>query len=94
MDTPEVKPQPELVDTTADAKKIIETLLFITDRPVKPGRLAEVVETVSAKQVLAIIEELTREYAAPCRLWKWGAVSKWPPSRNTAVGCANCITKK
>lgn len=63
MDTPEVKPQPELVDTTADAKKIIETLLFITDRPVKPGRLAEVVETVSAKQVLAIIEELTREYA-------------------------------
>ncbi|WP_428058643.1 SMC-Scp complex subunit ScpB [Candidatus Avelusimicrobium faecicola] len=63
MDTPEVKPQPELVDTTADAKKIIETLLFITDRPVKPGRLSEVVETVSAKQVLAIIEELTREYA-------------------------------
>ena len=63
MDTSEVKPQPELVDTTADAKKIIETLLFITDRPVKPGRLAEVVETVSAKQVLAIIEELTREYA-------------------------------
>ena len=63
MDTPEIKPQPELVDTTADAKKIIETLLFITDRPVKPGRLAEVVETVSAKQVLAIIEELTREYA-------------------------------
>lgn len=63
MDMPEVKPQPELVDTTADAKKIIETLLFITDRPVKPGRLAEVVETVSAKQVLAIIEELTREYA-------------------------------
>ena len=63
MDTPEVKPQLELVDTTADAKKIIETLLFITDRPVKPGRLAEVVETVSAKQVLAIIEELTREYA-------------------------------
>ena len=63
MDTPETTPQAELVDTTADAKKIIETLLFITDRPVKPGRLAEVVETVSAKQVLAIIEELTREYA-------------------------------
>ena len=63
MDTPETKPQAELVDTTADAKKIIETLLFIADRPVKPGRLAEVVETVNAKQVLDIIEELTREYA-------------------------------
>ncbi len=63
MDTPENQTRTELVDTTEDVKKIIETLLFITDRPVKPGRLADVVETVDAKRVLEIIRELTREYA-------------------------------
>lgn len=54
--------QAELVQTD-DVKKIIETLLFITDRPVKASRLADVVETVSAKQVAEIIAELTKEYA-------------------------------
>lgn len=54
--------QAELVQTD-DVKKIIETLLFITDRPVKASRLADVVETVNAKQVTEIIAELTQEYA-------------------------------
>lgn len=46
-----------------EAKQIIENLLFITDRPLKPSRIAEVVETVNAKRVLEIIEELSKEYA-------------------------------
>ncbi len=46
-----------------EAKQIIENLLFITDRPLKPSRIAEVVESVNAKRVLEIINELAREYA-------------------------------
>ena len=46
-----------------EAKQIIENLLFITDRPLKPSRIAEVVETVNAKRVLEIIDELAKEYA-------------------------------
>ena len=51
----------ELLDS-GDTKQIIENLLFITDRPLKPARIAEVVEHISAKKVLEIIEELSREY--------------------------------
>lgn len=57
---------PELLPTE-DLKKIIETLLFITDRPVKPTRLADVVENTDARQVRAIIEELQAEYASQGR---------------------------
>ncbi len=46
-----------------EAKQIIENLLFITDRPLKPARIAEVVESVNAKRVLEIINELSKEYA-------------------------------
>lgn len=53
----------ELVQTD-DVKKIIETLLFITDRPVKATRIADVVETVTPKQAAQIVAELTKEYAA------------------------------
>lgn len=53
----------ELVQTD-DVKKIIETLLFITDRPVKATRIADVVETVTPKQAAEIVAELTKEYAA------------------------------
>ena len=57
--------QPE--QTTAllesgEIKQIIENLLFITDRPLKPSRIAEVVEHISSKRVLEIIQELAREY--------------------------------
>lgn len=51
----------QLLDS-GEAKQIVENLLFITDRPLKPSRIAEVVETVNAKRVVEIIEELTREY--------------------------------
>ena len=62
--TPQQQPEqqtPELLQTD-EAKRIIENLLFITDRPLKPGRIAEVVESVNAKQALALIEELAKEY--------------------------------
>lgn len=61
-------PQDAAAETSAqlldsgEAKQIVENLLFITDRPLKPSRIAEVVETVNAKRVVEIIEELTREY--------------------------------
>ena len=47
---------------SAEIKQIIENLLFITDRPLKPSRIAEVVEHISSKRVLEIIQELAREY--------------------------------
>lgn len=51
----------ELVQTD-DLKKIVETLLFITDRPVKPSRLADVIDNTNAKQVREIITALQDEY--------------------------------
>lgn len=56
-----VKETGELLQTD-DAKQIVENLLFITDRPLKPSRIAEVVETVNAKRVLELIQELAKEY--------------------------------
>lgn len=56
----------ELVETD-DLKKIIETLLFITDRPVKPSRIADVVEAADARRVREIIRGLQEEYAASGR---------------------------
>ena len=52
---------PELLQTD-EAKRIIENLLFITDRPLKPSRIAEVVEGVTSKQAFALIQELANEY--------------------------------
>lgn len=54
--------QPEELLQTEEAKQIIENLLFITDRPLKPARIAEVVENVNAKRVLEIIQQLAKEY--------------------------------
>lgn len=58
---PDAAAQTQLLES-GEAKQIIENLLFITDRPLKPGRIAEVVETVNAKRVLEIIQELAKEY--------------------------------
>lgn len=59
-------PQTELVETE-DLKKIIETLLFITDRPVKPSRLAEVAENTDARRVREVIRQLQEEYTSQNR---------------------------
>ena len=47
-----------------DLKKIIETLLFITDRPLKPARLADIVEQADVRRVRELVTELQNEYAA------------------------------
>jgi len=63
-------PEPETEKTelveTEDLKNIIETLLFITDRPVKPNRLAEVVQA-DTRRVREIIRQLQDEFAAQNR---------------------------
>ncbi len=63
----EVSPQtdalsePELLQSE-DLKQLVETLLFITDRPVKPSRLAEVIENTDARRVREVILALQTEY--------------------------------
>lgn len=46
-----------------DLQKIIETLLFITDRPVKVSRLVDVIENTNAKEVREAITKLQDMYA-------------------------------
>ena len=45
-----------------DLQKIIETLLFITDRPVKVSRLVDVIENTTAKEVREAITKLQDMY--------------------------------
>ncbi|MBP5403579.1 MAG: SMC-Scp complex subunit ScpB [Elusimicrobiaceae bacterium] len=45
-----------------DLQKIIETLLFITDRPVKVSRLVDVIENTTAKEVREAIAKLQDDY--------------------------------
>ena len=65
----EAQPAPEAdaLLQTDDLKKIVETLLFITDRPVKPGRLAEVIDGTNTKQVREVIQTLQDEFIAQGR---------------------------
>ena len=65
VSAPQEEASAELVETE-DLKKIIETLLFITDRPVKPTRLAEVTQT-DTRRVREIIRELQDEYVSQNR---------------------------
>ena len=58
--------EPTLLETD-EAKRIVENLLFITDRPLKPSRIADVLENITAKRVVELIEELMKEYAATGR---------------------------
>ncbi len=62
-----VGPQEQSVGETAlleseDLQKIIETLLFITDRPVKVSRLVDVIENTTAKEVREAIAKLQDMY--------------------------------
>ena len=66
MQAPAQENEQELLQTD-DLKKIVETLLFITDRPVKPGRLADVIDGTSVKQIREVITALQDEYAAQGR---------------------------
>ncbi len=58
---PEKQEEQELLPSE-DIKQIVETLLFITDRPVKPSRLADVIENTDARKIREIINELKDEY--------------------------------
>ena len=51
----------ELVPTS-EFKQIVETLLFITDRPLKPGRIADVIDGVDARRVREMILEIQGDY--------------------------------
>lgn len=55
--------EPSLLQSE-DLQKIIETLLFITDRPVKVSRLVDVIENTTAKEVREAIRRLQDDYAA------------------------------
>ncbi len=66
MQAPAQENEQELLQTD-DLKKIVETLLFITDRPVKPTRLADVIDGANVKQVREVITALQDEYTAQGR---------------------------
>ncbi len=53
--------EPALLESE-DLQKIIETLLFITDRPVKVSRLVDVIENTTAKEVREAIAKLQDAY--------------------------------
>jgi len=53
--------EPALLESE-DLQKIIETLLFITDRPVKVSRLVDVIENTNAKEVREAITKLQDMY--------------------------------
>ncbi|MBP5429641.1 MAG: SMC-Scp complex subunit ScpB [Elusimicrobiaceae bacterium] len=55
------EPAPTLLQSE-DLQKIIETLLFITDRPVKVSRLVDVIENTTAKEVREAITRLQDDY--------------------------------
>jgi segregation and condensation protein B len=50
-----------------ESRKIIEALLFVSDKPVSIDTLRDVVKDIEATEVRAIIEELNKEYAASGR---------------------------
>ena len=49
------------------SKKIIEALLFVSDKPVSLDTLREVLKDVEAAEIRSIIEELNAEYSASGR---------------------------
>ena len=51
----------ELVPTS-EFKQIVETLLFITDRPLKPTRIADVIDGADARRVREMILEIQDDY--------------------------------
>jgi segregation and condensation protein B len=56
------QPQAPTLLESEDLQKIIETLLFITDRPVKVSRLVDVIENTNAKEVREAITKLQDMY--------------------------------
>ena len=61
-DNTEQAPLEPVLLESEDLQKIIETLLFITDRPVKISRLVDVIENTTAKEVREAIQKLQDDY--------------------------------
>ena len=61
-DSAEQAPLEPVLLESEDLQKIIETLLFITDRPVKISRLVDVIENTTAKEVREAIQKLQDTY--------------------------------
>jgi segregation and condensation protein B len=61
---PQTGPENALVQERDNFKKVIETLLFITDRPLSLAKLSQVSEVNDAVLARDIVEELRRGYAA------------------------------
>ena len=61
-DNAEQAPLEPVLLESEDLQKIIETLLFITDRPVKISRLVDVIENTTAKEVREAIQKLQDDY--------------------------------
>jgi len=51
----------------AQAKKIIESLLFVSDKPVSIDTMRDVLKTVDSADIRSLLEELNKEYAATDR---------------------------
>ncbi|MDR1684404.1 MAG: SMC-Scp complex subunit ScpB [Elusimicrobiota bacterium] len=70
MENNEAPPQKETAQTAAeellskeDFKRIIENLLFITDRPLSPAKLSQTAQVHNAALTREIIRELQQDYA-------------------------------
>ncbi len=50
-----------------EAKRIVEVLLFVSDKPVSLDALKDVLKDIESTEVRALIEELNREYASTGR---------------------------
>lgn len=51
----------------SQAKKIIESLLLVSDKPISIDTMRDVLKTIDASDIRAILEELNKEYAATDR---------------------------
>jgi len=70
--TPETVADANAPEETGDArlKRIVEALLFSSDRPISTRRLADICDAEDGRQVRSIVLELQEEYAAEGRAFR------------------------
>jgi segregation and condensation protein B len=69
---PETATDPDVAEEggTAELKRVVEALLFSSDRPITTRRLTEVCDAEDGREVRAIVLELQQEYAAENRAFR------------------------
>ncbi|MFO7958515.1 MAG: SMC-Scp complex subunit ScpB [Candidatus Brocadiia bacterium] len=69
---PETATDSDVAEESGDAelKRVVEALLFSSDRPITTRRLAEVCDAEDGREVRAIVLELQQEYAAENRAFR------------------------